>query len=74
MTGTKSASLAGRITRARQLSGLSKTEFAARLGVSLRAVSYWENGEREPRGYLVKSIARVTKQPMEFFYPEEVAA
>ena len=37
-----------RITQARELAGLSKTELAAQLGVSVAAVAQWENGVKNP--------------------------
>jgi putative transcriptional regulator len=38
------------IVRAREKSGLSQSEFAALLGVSVRTLQDWEQGRREPSG------------------------
>ena len=73
MTGTKSASLASRITEAREAQALTKRELAARLDVSERTIWNYENGARTPRGFRLRQLARVTKRPIEFF-TEDVAA
>ncbi len=39
----------------RQL-GLTQTEFAKRLGVSMQAVSFWERGTRSPTGLYARAI------------------
>lgn len=36
--------------------GLTQTEFAQRLGVSMQAVSFWERGTRTPTGLYAKAI------------------
>ena len=72
MTGTKNASLAGRITEARLSAALTKRELAERLEVHERTIWNYENGHRTPRGFRLRQLARVTKKPLEFF--TEVAA
>lgn len=37
------------VLAARQKSGLSQTQFAALLGVSVRTLQEWEQGRRQPR-------------------------
>ncbi|MDQ3692644.1 MAG: helix-turn-helix domain-containing protein [Chloroflexota bacterium] len=39
----------------RQL-GLTQSEFAQRLGVSMQAVSFWERGTRTPTGLYARAI------------------
>lgn len=36
-----------RICELRQEAGMTRAEVASKLGVSVRTISYWENGERE---------------------------
>ena len=36
-----------RLNEARQEEGITRTELAQRLNVSVRLISYWEKGERE---------------------------
>ena len=38
------------IKELRERLGLSRTEFAARLGLTESAIHYWEHGERKPSG------------------------
>jgi Zn-dependent peptidase ImmA (M78 family)/DNA-binding XRE family transcriptional regulator len=53
-----------RITQARELSGLTKTDLADRLKVSVAAVSQWENGSKTPTDENLFSICRVLNVPM----------
>jgi DNA-binding transcriptional regulator YiaG len=41
------------LTKIRQSMGLSRPEMARRLGVSKRALQYWEDGERQIPGPVV---------------------
>ena len=56
-------SLAEKIKRRRAELGLTQTEFAKRLGVKLRAVQYWEAGQRTPTETVLKllDLQRPTK-------------
>lgn len=40
--------------------GLTEKEFAERLGVTVRAVYYWELGQRKPSGTAVRLMERMT--------------
>lgn len=46
------------VVRARLVSGLSQSAFAALLGVSVRTLQDWEQGRREPSG-AAKTLYRV---------------
>jgi transcriptional regulator with XRE-family HTH domain len=52
-------SVGARIVEARKLAGLTQQQLATRLGVSLRAVSRWENDSFAPRGDSLESLAKV---------------
>lgn len=41
--------LGDRLARLRRSSGLSKTDVAARLGVTITSICYWEQGRSRPR-------------------------
>jgi Zn-dependent peptidase ImmA (M78 family)/DNA-binding XRE family transcriptional regulator len=47
-----------RITQARELMGLSKTELAEKLGVSPAAVAQWESGMKHPTPEKIAAMAR----------------
>ena len=53
-----------RITQARELAGLSKTELADKLQVTVAAVSQWENGSKKPTAENLFSISCALKVPM----------
>lgn len=69
------ATQAGRVTsvepnevaQARQVSGLSQTEFAGALGISKRTLQEWEQGRRSPSGAaqaLILPAAPVNVSPL----------
>ena len=49
------------VARARLVSGLSQSAFAALLGVSVRTLQDWEQGRREPSG-AAKTLFRVAER------------
>lgn len=48
------------VTAARQKSGLSQSQFAELMGVSLRTLQEWEQGRRNPSG-AAKTLLRVAE-------------
>jgi len=50
---------AERVKAIRAALGLTLKDFAGRLGVTLRAVQYWEAGTREPGGAAVKVLESI---------------
>ena len=53
---------------ARQASGLSQSQFATVLGISVRTLQKWEQGEREPSG-AARTLIRIAQQ-----HPKIIAA
>ena len=51
------------IVRAREKSGLSQSQFAALLGVSIRTLQEWEQGRREPSAAAQTLIKVAEKHP-----------
>ncbi|GFO62296.1 helix-turn-helix domain-containing protein [Geomonas paludis] len=51
------------LASARQRIGLSQSEFARMLGVSLRTLQEWEQGRRKPSGAAKSLIAIAIKDP-----------
>lgn len=51
------------IVRAREKSGLSQSQFATLLGVSIRTLQEWEQGRREPRAAAQTLIKVAEKHP-----------
>lgn len=49
--------------RARTVAGLSQSQFAQLLGVSVRTLQQWEQGRREPRGAAKTLIALAAEHP-----------
>jgi len=49
------------VVSARHASGLSQAEFASVLGISVRTLQKWEQGEREPSG-AAKSLIRIAQR------------
>lgn len=48
------------VVAARNASGLSQAQFAELLGISVRTLQKWEQGEREPSG-AAKSLIRIAQ-------------
>ncbi len=61
------ASLAYRISSARQRKNLSQQELGALLGVSNKAISKWENGSARPRAALISRLSELLDIPLEQF-------
>jgi Zn-dependent peptidase ImmA (M78 family) len=57
---------------ARKRKGLSKTEFAHRIGVDLRAISAYGAAEYNPGEDTLSKIENVTNFPRDFFYGDDV--
>lgn len=55
------------VVSARHASGLSQAQFASVLGISVRTLQKWEQGEREPSG-AAKSLIRIAQR-----HPEVLA-
>ena len=55
------------VVSARHASGLSQAQFAGVLGISVRTLQKWEQGEREPSG-AAKSLIRIAQR-----HPEVLA-
>ena len=51
------------VTTARMKSGLSQTDFAVLLGVSVRTLQDWEQGRRQPSGAARTLITIAEQQP-----------
>ena len=49
------------VVSARQASGLSQAQFAQVLGISMRTLQKWEQGEREPSG-AAKTLIRIAQR------------
>lgn len=49
------------VVSARNASGLSQAQFAELLGISVRTLQKWEQGEREPSG-AAKSLIRIAQR------------
>lgn len=61
-----------RMHLARKRTGLSKTEFARRIGVDLRVISAYGAAEYSPAEETLNKIESVTGFPRDFFYGDEV--
>lgn len=54
-----------KIEKARKKKGLARQELADKVGVSTRAIEYYETLKREPRARILKKIAEVLDCRME---------
>jgi Zn-dependent peptidase ImmA (M78 family)/DNA-binding XRE family transcriptional regulator len=61
-----------RLTLARKRRGLTKTKLAALVGVELRSVSAYENGEFAPDEDRLQQVAQCLGFPKSFFYGDEL--
>lgn len=50
------------IKRIRNISGLSRKDFAERYKIPIRTLEKWERHETEPAGYLISLLDRVVKE------------
>lgn len=57
-----------RLTRIRELSGLNKKDFSARLDMSPQAWGEYENGKRDLPLPVAKKLRKVYSIPLEFTY------
>jgi Zn-dependent peptidase ImmA (M78 family)/DNA-binding XRE family transcriptional regulator len=64
---------AGRMHLARKRKGLTKTEFAKRLGVDLRSVYGYEKARYTPAEDTLRSMEKVTGFPKDFFFSADEA-
>ena len=61
-----------RLTFARKHRGLTKTKLASMIGVEMRSVSGYENGEYNPDGDKLQEIAKTLKFPLDFFSGDDL--
>lgn len=61
-----------RLTLARKRRGMTKTSLAGEVGVTLRSISMFENGEEPPSGGTLQRLSIALKFPVEFFSGPEV--
>jgi len=58
------------IKKARIVIGLSQMQLGARLGVSDKTISAYEQGRAIPPIHTLKRISEITKKPLEYFFSE----
>lgn len=66
MTARKGRVVMPSVISARKKSGLSQTEFARLLGVSVRTLQDWEQGRHQPSGAAKALIAIAERKPEVF--------
>lgn len=64
------STLGGKVREARQTAGLTLVQLADLLGVTQRAVQFWEADERVPSIESVRGIAAATGRPVDWFFRE----
>lgn len=62
-----SFTLADRLRKARQLTGMEQAEFAAKAGMSRSSVANYEQGLTTPRALYLRAWAEVSNVPIEWF-------
>ncbi len=55
------------VKKLRQKIGMTQTEFAGFLGISLATLRHWERGDRTPRGPALILLNLVSKDPKAIF-------
>ena len=60
-----------RIKAARIIAGLDQIEMAKKANIHHGSLSRYENGTRSVPAYCLYQIAKVTNQPINFFFPEQ---
>lgn len=58
--------MADRLRKARELTGLDQSEFAERCGISRQAIGNYESGRRAPRGLYLRAWSEATGVPIEW--------
>lgn len=66
--------LAAKIQTARTDADLTPAQLAILVGVTKRAVTMWENGERAPTFKFLQRIAEATDRPLQWFADEREEA
>jgi transcriptional regulator with XRE-family HTH domain len=69
----ENASMFGRrIRRARLEKGYSQHDLARAMGISSRAVQYWESptGTRQPQARMLRKLSEATGKPIAWFFEE----
>lgn len=62
-----------KIRELRESKGLLQSELAVILGVSDKAVSSWENGNRTPRMGPIEKMAAYFQVPKSYFFDDEIS-
>lgn len=69
ITTTSPPNKQSRLRVLRQSRGISQSELAAAVGVSTRAVKYWEHGQRTPKATSLLALAHYFDVPPESLLP-----
>lgn len=59
-----------RIKQQREILGWTVRELAQKMGVTYTTISFWENGQKQPRPANKNTLAKVLKCPKAFLFPE----